>query len=311
MSCSRVLRTVAILLLTGTLPLLAGQNQVRTINRQGNQLFSDEQWAEALAEYTAANELDPQSPVLHYNLGNALHRLNDLDKAETHYRMAAAAEDTELSSHARFNLGNTAYRRAETLEGAGDWQGRNQALGQALDHWKTVLEAEPDNTDAKRNLELGLRKLQEQPPDEQQQDQEQEDQEQEDQEQEDQEQEDQEQEEQEQEGQEQEQQGEGEDQEQQGQPQEEEQDDQQEEQPQQQAGEEEEKDEQQEQQADQQPGEEQEQEQEQQDGQQEEARISEEEAQRILDALRDEEVEEQRRQLAERKGRGGSAERDW
>ncbi len=40
-------------------------------------------------------------------------------------------------------------------------------------------------------------------------------------------------------------------------------------------------------------------------------RISPEEAQRILDALRDEELEEQRRQMAERKGKGGSAERDW
>ncbi len=145
-------------------PLVAGQNEVRKINRQGNQLYTEDQWADALDRYTAAGEIDPENPVLHYNLGNALFRLNDLDKAETHYRVAAAAEDPELARRARFNLGNTEFRRAETLEGAGDWQGRNQSLTRSIDHWRSVLDAEPDNRDAKLNLELARRKLLEEPP---------------------------------------------------------------------------------------------------------------------------------------------------
>ena len=290
MSIRRICCTLAVLLLFGV-PARAGQNEVRRINKDGNRLFTEEQWNEALAEYTAANDLDPDNPVLHYNLGNALYRLNDLDTAETHYRVAAAGEDAQLSRQARFNLGNTAFRKAETLEGAGDWQGRNQALGQALDHWKTVLETEPANGDAKRNLELALRKLREEPPEnQQQQQQDQQDQEEQDQE----EQQDQEQ-----------QQQEGNEQEEQDQQEEEQQGEQQQEEQQQQQGEEQQEEQQQ------QTGEQEEEQEQQQDQQQQEARISEEEAQRILDALRDEELDEQRRQMAERKGRGGSAERDW
>jgi Ca-activated chloride channel family protein len=261
--------------------LAAGGNEVRKINQQGNQFYTGDQWADALAEYTAAGEIDPENPVLHYNLGNTLYRLNDLDKAETHYRVAAAAEDPELARRARFNLGNTAFRRAETLEGAGDWQGRNQALATSIDHWRSVLDAEPGNLDAKLNLELARRKLLEEPPENQQQQDQQEQDEEQDQEQ--------------------------DQQDQQQQDQEDQQEEQEEDGEQEQESETDGEEQQQEQQTDQQ------QEQEQQAGEEqaEEMRISPEEAQRILDALRDEELEEQRRQMAERKGKGGSAERDW
>ncbi len=297
MSFGRITRTFIFLLLTGSLPLVAGQNEVRKVNQQGNQLFDEGDWALALEQYAAAGELDPQNPVLHYNLANTLFELNDLEQAETHYRVAAAAEDQELARRARFNLGNTEFRRAETLEGAGDWQGRNQALAKAMESWKQVLETDPANLDAKRNLELAWKKLQEEPPEDQQQDQQDQEQDQ------DQEKQDQEQDQEQKQEQEQEEDSEQDEQEQQQQ-QEEEKDEEKEQQ--QQQGEEEE--EQQQESQDQPQPEEQPQTGEE---QQEEMRISPEEAQRILDALRDEELEEQKRQMAERKGKGGSAERDW
>jgi|GEM_PF-2284856 len=290
-----MLLALAAVLPLAALPAVAGQNDVRRINGEGNQRYSDEQWAEALEAYREAGALDPQNPILHYNLGNALFRLHDLDQAEAHYRVAAAAEDGDLARQARFNLGNTEFRRAETLEGAGDWQGRGQALGKAIEHWKSVLEDDPTDRDAKRNLELAWRKLREEPPENQQQEQQQQQDQQDEQQQED--------------GQQQQQdQQEEQDQEQ----------DQEQEQPQQQSGEgEEEEAEEQQQQAgreEQEPqaGEAPREQQEQPAGEQrQEARISEEEAQRILDALRDEELEEQKRQMAERKARGGSSAKDW
>jgi tetratricopeptide (TPR) repeat protein len=276
------------------LPVIASPNKVRRINGEGNRLYTEDEWAEALETYREAAALDPQNPVLHYNLGNALFRLNDLDQAETHYRVAAAAEDGDLARQARFNLGNTAFRQAETLEGAGDWQGRNQALAKAIEQWKSVLEGDPANRDAKRNLELAWRKLREPPPENQQQQQDEQ-----------------------QNGEEEEQ---NQEQQQEGEQGEQEQDQQQEQQQPSEEGDDEQK-EQSGQQEQPQPGQEQqevqqqpqagEQEQDQQAGEEREARISGEEAQRILDALRDEEMEEQRRQMAERKAKGGSAAKDW
>jgi hypothetical protein len=295
----------ALLLLLSTVPLAASQNKVRRINEQGNQLYTGEQWADALAEYTAAGELDPQNPVLHYNLGNVHFRLNDLDKAETHYRVAAAAEDEQLARRARFNLGNTEFRRAEALEGAGDWQGRNQALGKSIEHWRSVLEGDPGNRDAKLNLELARRKLLEEPPENQQQQQDQQNQDQEEDQQDQQDQ----QQQQDQQNQDQQQEEQEDQQQQQDQQDQEEQEGEEQQQQQQEDGGEEQEQEQQQQQS----AEEQQQEQEQQAAEQQaqEMRISPEEAERILDALRDEELEEQKRQAAERKGRRGSAAKDW
>lgn len=281
------------LLFFAALPALAGPNEVRRINGEGNRLYTEEEWAEALETYREAAVLDPQNPVLHYNLGNALFRLNDLDEAETHYRAAAAAEDGDLARQARFNLGNTAFRRAETLESAGDWQGRNQALGKAIEHWKSVLESDPADRDAKRNLELAWRKLRETPPENQQQEQDRQRNEEQDEQ-------NQEQQEQPQDGE----QGEEEQEQQQSEDSDDEQKEQADQQEQPQANQEQRQEEQQQQQV----GEEK---QDEQAGEQQEARISEEEARRILDALRDEEMEEQKRQLAERKAKGGSAEKDW
>lgn len=290
MSCFNGPRGLAILILlvlsvplSLTRPLAAGQNDVRRINGEGNLLYGEGEWAEALELYTAAGELDPENPVLHYNLANTLYYLNDLEKAETHYRVAAASENEELARRARFNLGNTGFRRAEALEGAGDWPGRNKALVQSIGHWQSVLEEDPGNRDAKLNLELARRKLQEEPPENEQQ-QDQEDQ------------------------QEQQQQDEQQDKQNQ-QPQQQDEQDAEEEQ----SGEEQQSESGEDEQPQEEPSSEQQEEQEQPAGEEqaEEMRISPEEAQRILDALRDEEIEEQRRQMAERKGRGGSAERDW
>ncbi len=117
-------------------------------NNEGNRLYAQEQYDEAMRKYTDAQASLPDAPELHYNIGNVLYRKGEYDKAVGEYLRAQAAKDPVLSQSATFNRGNA-------LMLSGRVQDAVQAYIQAL-------RADPSDQDAKRNLELAFRLLEEQ-----------------------------------------------------------------------------------------------------------------------------------------------------
>jgi len=124
---------------------LAGDAAAR--NNEGNRLYEQKRLDDALKKYTDAQVTLPNAPELHYNIGNVLFRKGEIDKAIEEYLKAQSARDPRLSQAATFNRGNA-------LMSAGKLQDAVNAYVQAL-------RARPDDADAKRNLELALRLLQE------------------------------------------------------------------------------------------------------------------------------------------------------
>jgi tetratricopeptide (TPR) repeat protein len=238
---------------------------------EGNRLFREGEMERALELYNEAQQqLEDSSPV-DYNIGNVLYRQGEYERALEEYRRALAADDPELARQARYNMGNAHFQA--------------QQYDKAIEDFSDVLRLSPGDMDAKRNLELSLRALQQQPQQQQPQEGDSD-----------------------QENDEQEQQQEGEQQ------------SDEEQQQQQQEGEEQEGDQQQ-QEAEQEPSGQEEQAQQPQDGQGEpepsdqpgnldQANLSAQEAQRILDALREEEKENMKKAFrAPRRGRGTG--KDW
>ncbi len=127
-------------------------------NNEGNRLYNQKLYDEALRMYTEAQVSRPEAPELHYNIGNVLFRKKEFDKAVEEYLRAQAASDPVLSQAATFNRGNALLM-----------QGRPE---EAIQAYVQSLRARPDDADAKRNLELALRLLQEKKKQEQQQPQE-------------------------------------------------------------------------------------------------------------------------------------------
>lgn len=82
----------------------------------------------------------PDDPELSLNVGAAHYKLDDFEAADGEFYRAAAIGDDELRAEALYNLGNSAYR-----------QGR---LEDAVDFYMASLEANPDDLDAKFNLEF-------------------------------------------------------------------------------------------------------------------------------------------------------------
>lgn len=110
---------------------------------EGNRLYAEGKYEEALAAYDRAAAVDPKSPAIAYNRGLALHQLVRHNEA---YRAIVSAlneaSDVELAGRMEFAAGNTAVM----LETWTD----------ARDRYVAVLHLDPTDAAAKANLELVL-----------------------------------------------------------------------------------------------------------------------------------------------------------
>jgi len=114
-------------------------------NGRGNRLYAEGRYADAEKAYLDAEVAHPGRPEVLYNLGNALLRQGKWDPALRALGQAAAKGDGRVRENAWFNTGNALFAMGRYQDSAG-------AFVQAL-------RIDPDDRDAKRNLELALARL--------------------------------------------------------------------------------------------------------------------------------------------------------
>lgn len=132
----------------------------RSLVARGNGLYAAGKFAEANKLYEEAATQDPGSPEVWYDLGNARYQLNDFKGAAEAYQQATTkGRDPELLSKSEFNLGNTAFREGEAMEGT-DPQAAMQAFQESIGHFRAALERNAALKEAGRNLEVSKRRLQ-------------------------------------------------------------------------------------------------------------------------------------------------------
>jgi Ca-activated chloride channel family protein len=133
---------------TAAQPTTALAQKGRTEVREGNALYAEGRYNEALEKYLDALRAAPNSPVIRFNEGNALYQSQEFQRALDAYREAVESGDPALEAKAWYNLGNALYRQ--------------QQLPEALEAYKQALRRDPGDVDAKHNLELLLEQLQQQ-----------------------------------------------------------------------------------------------------------------------------------------------------
>jgi Ca-activated chloride channel family protein len=143
-----IARSVVLGLAAAVLLPLGGAAYRKT--EQGNERYREGRYEEALRLYTEAQLVVPDSPELHYDVGNVLYRLGDLEAATEAFARALQSGPAPLEQDAAYNLGNTLYRK--------------QAYALAVKAFERALRLDPDGADAKRNLEIALLALQRQQP---------------------------------------------------------------------------------------------------------------------------------------------------
>ena len=97
--------------------------------------------------FEEAREAGADFPELDYDLGVVLYRQDVWDEASEKFRASLERGEGALRPWSHFNLGNALFQQ-------GDYAG-------AAGAYRRVLEATPDDLDAKYNLELALKKLEE------------------------------------------------------------------------------------------------------------------------------------------------------
>lgn len=143
----RAFPLLCLLALPGTCP--AGAAAAQRHYEQGNYLA-------ARREYERLLERKPDDPRLRFNAGAAAYRANDFDRAATNFAAALTSPDLKIQEQAYYNFGNALYRQGER---AGDPNQQFQSWSQAVKSYESALKLDPNDEDAKFNLDLVKKKL--------------------------------------------------------------------------------------------------------------------------------------------------------
>jgi Ca-activated chloride channel homolog len=121
----------------------------RKFVRRGNREFDDKKYQEAEIQYRKALEKSPSSAPATFNLGNAQYRQKQFDAAAKSYaELAGKGTAPEYTPGEYYNLGNALYKSGKYKE--------------CIEAYKNALKKSPGDMDAKHNLQLAMRKLQQQ-----------------------------------------------------------------------------------------------------------------------------------------------------
>jgi Ca-activated chloride channel homolog len=134
-----------------------------TKNEQGNTFFQQKQFDNAEKAYLSATRESPQSPQLHYNIGNVLFMQQKYDKALEEYAQALTSDDKALRARVYYNQGNALFKGVDlqTVKSQEDVQKAMDAYQKSIDSFTETLKLKPDDEDAKFNIEYIRRMLKE------------------------------------------------------------------------------------------------------------------------------------------------------
>lgn len=150
----RKLNIIAALLLTVLLAQAAIGEPVQDLVRQGNGLYKKGNFNEALNLYDRALVDKPQAQEPKFNKANSFYNLDDLTKAMDLYKaVAAEAKDMKLVTKAKYNMGNCYFRQGSKQKDS-NLQKALDDLKTSITYWRQVLDIEPENQKAARNIEV-------------------------------------------------------------------------------------------------------------------------------------------------------------
>jgi tetratricopeptide (TPR) repeat protein len=143
------------LLILGVIVVLAGPSHAVTLRdrmhgtiSKGNDHYDEGEHQEALEKYLEAERIDSLHSVPHFNAGDALYRLGKFQEGARKFLNSSASPTDSIAAMSYYNLGNSMFR-------SGDLQGAAEA-------YKRSLLINPDDEDAKYNLEYAIRMMEQQ-----------------------------------------------------------------------------------------------------------------------------------------------------
>jgi Ca-activated chloride channel family protein len=120
--------------------------------QRGNAFYQNGNYAEAAEQYGSASQTLPGAAEIHFNQGNAAYKQQDYSKAHEHYTQALQTADRTLEGKVKYNLGNVEYQQA--LQNLQQPQAAMPHLRSAMTYYRDSLDVDPQQQEARYNLEL-------------------------------------------------------------------------------------------------------------------------------------------------------------
>lgn len=141
-----------LLVLVATQPVCA--DSALDLLQQGNKLYARENFNDAIKQYDQALVENPQALEPKFNKANSYYRLDDLATAIDLYKeVAADSKDMKLVAKAKYNLGNTFFQQGLKQRDS-NLQKALDDLKTSISYWRGVLDIEPENEKASKNIEV-------------------------------------------------------------------------------------------------------------------------------------------------------------
>ncbi|MBN1931291.1 MAG: VWA domain-containing protein [Desulfobacterales bacterium] len=108
--------------------------------QQGLEAYEKGDYEKSLKFFIDAQLENPERSEIYYNIGNAYYKTGDFESALKNYQEALKCKDNALKAKTFYNLGNTNYR--------------NGKLEDAVTNFQQALKINPEDKQAKQNLEF-------------------------------------------------------------------------------------------------------------------------------------------------------------
>lgn len=144
-----VLKTALFLLPASFFLLPASAQNEKLIIKKGNEAYGKGEYEKAAAEYKKVTDKNPANPTASYNLGNALYKNKKADEAVTAY------ENAVVNTAGKADKSKAFYNKGVVLQ-------NNNKLPECIDAYKNALKLNPQDEDARQNLQKALIQLKKQ-----------------------------------------------------------------------------------------------------------------------------------------------------
>ena len=153
MNAGKYKKAISVLLVLVTSQVVLADS-ARVFTSKGNKLYEQGNFNEAINSYDQALTEAPGALEPKFNQANSYYRLDDLDKATDLYKQVAAeSKDMKLVAKSKYNLGDSYFQEGSKQKDS-NLQKAIDDMKTAISSWRGVLDIEPENKKAAKNIEV-------------------------------------------------------------------------------------------------------------------------------------------------------------